>query len=244
MIDIDGATVRYGDRAALSETTLRIAPGEFVCLVGRNGSGKTTLLRLLAGLVPPTSGTVRVDGVPAADSRARARRAFLQADPPLYEYLTVAEQLRLVARLYRRPPGPALARLEGTVLADRRDSLVRELSLGMRKQLGLIAATVHAPDLVLLDEPSNALDASAAAALRSTLAQWHAEGRLIVLCTHDLAWADGLADRLAVMSAGRVLHDLPLDGEPASAALRRLDPDGLLTRTDAPQDPGSESPTT
>ncbi|NUP24107.1 MAG: ABC transporter ATP-binding protein [Streptomyces sp.] len=252
MIHVDSATVRYGDRAALTDASLSVAPGEFLCLVGRNGSGKTTLLRLLAGLLEPTAGTVRIGGRAAADRQSRAVRGFLQAEPPLYEYLTVAEQLALVAKLYGRPPAQVLDRLAGTALADRRHALVRELSLGMRKQLGLIAATVHDPALILLDEPTNALDATAVAALRETVERWHGEGRLIVLCTHDLAWADGLADRLVVLSAGRVLHDVALDGETATAALRRLDPSGALTArsegsteesVEGPTDPPTDQPT-
>ncbi|MER6386306.1 ABC transporter ATP-binding protein [Streptomyces sp. NPDC001250] len=232
MIDVESVTVRFGDHTALSEACFTAADGEFVCLVGRNGSGKTTLLRLLAGLAEPSTGRVRVAGHAATDLAARTVRGFVQAEPPLYDYLTVREQLSFVCRLHGTSLRAALERLEDTVLSDRHDALVRELSLGMRKQLGLVAATLHDPALVLMDEPTNALDATAVSALRATVRDWHAQRRTIVLCTHDLAWADDLADRLLVLQRGRILHDVRLADETVTAALRRLDPTGALTRAE------------
>ncbi|MEU9116096.1 ABC transporter ATP-binding protein [Streptomyces sp. NPDC048483] len=232
MIDVASATVRFGDHTALSEAQFSAAEGEFVCLVGRNGSGKTTLLRLMAGLAEPGTGQVRIAGHAATDLAARTVRGFVQADPPLYDYLTVREQLSFVCRLHGVRLEPALERLRHTVLADRHDALVRELSLGMRKQLGLVAATLHDPALVLMDEPTNALDAAAVTALRETVRGWHAQQRTLVLCTHDLAWAEDLTDRLLVLEHGRILHDVRLEDETVTAALRRLDPTGALTRPD------------
>ncbi|MEV5592337.1 ABC transporter ATP-binding protein [Streptomyces sp. NPDC052496] len=230
MIDVESVTVRFGDHLALREVQCTVADGEFVCLVGRNGSGKTTLLRLLAGLSEPTTGRVRVAGQAATSLAARAVRGFAQAEPPLYDYLTVREQLSFVCRLYGVPLASALERLARTVLADRHDALVRELSLGMRKQLGLVAATLHDPALVLMDEPANALDATAVTTLRESVRHWHAQQRTVVLCTHDLSWADDLADRLLVLQHGRLAHDVRLAGETVTAALRRLGATDALTR--------------
>ncbi|MER6730824.1 ABC transporter ATP-binding protein [Streptomyces puniciscabiei] len=233
MIEVASVTVRFDNHTALSEASFTAAHGEFICLVGHNGSGKTTLLRLLAGLAEPSTGQVRIAGHAATDPSARTVRGFVQAEPPLYDYLTVWEQLSFVCRLYGVPLPSALERLEHTVLADRHDALVRELSLGMRKQLGIVAATLHDPALVLLDEPANALDAAAVGALRATVRDWRAQGRTVVLCTHDLAWADDLADRLLVLQRGRIVHDIRLADETVTAALRRLDPTGMLTRPGA-----------
>ncbi|WP_051877443.1 ABC transporter ATP-binding protein [Streptomyces natalensis] len=230
MIDVESVTVRFGDHTALHEAHFTVDDGEFVCLVGRNGSGKTTLLRLLAGLSEPSAGRVRIAGHAATNLAARTVRGFVQAEPPLYDYLTVREQLSFICRLHGAPLATALERLEHTVLADRHDALVRELSLGMRKQLGLVAATLHDPALVLMDEPANALDATAVTTLRETVRDWHAQKRTVVLCTHDLAWADDLADRLLVLQHGCVVHDVRLADETVTTALRRLGATDALTR--------------
>ncbi|MFE4392278.1 MULTISPECIES: ABC transporter ATP-binding protein [Streptomycetaceae] len=245
MIAVESASVRYAGHTALAEVGLTVGEGEFVALVGHNGSGKTTLLRLLAGLEEPTSGRVAVAGRPATALAVRAERGYAPAEPPLYDYLTVREQLVLAARLYDAPVREALAALAGTALEDRPDALVRELSLGIRKQLGLLVATVHRPRLLLLDEPTNGLDSGAAGALRAAAADWRDQGRTVLFCTHDLGWADELVSRLVVLDHGAVRHDLRLDGETATAALHRLDPTGtLLTTADSPTHPASTEPAT
>jgi heme exporter protein A len=168
----------FGDRRGLDRLDLDVAEGSFLLVTGPNGAGKTTLLRLVAGLLVPTGGTLEV----AAD---RARVGFLGHEPLVYRELTPLENLDLFGRLYRVPERRERigALLERFGLWDVRRDRVGTFSRGMQQRLGLCRALLHEPDLVLLDEPFNALDAQGAELLERELAALR--GRTVLVATHE-----------------------------------------------------------
>jgi heme exporter protein A len=183
-------TKRFGDRRVFSGVELDVSDGAFLLVTGPNGSGKTTLLRVLAGLAAPTSGELELP--------ERSRIGYLGHEPLVYRELTPLENLALFARLYRVPEGRERAGmlLERFGLWDVRRRRVSTFSRGMAQRLALCRVLLHEPDLMLLDEPFNALDAEASALLDRTLDEL--AGRTLVVATHDPARVERLAtQRLA-----------------------------------------------
>jgi ABC-2 type transport system ATP-binding protein len=201
----------YGDVVALDGLDLEVAAGECVALIGHNGSGKTTALRLAAGQLQPTAGTVTVDGIEMTDKadvpEARARLAFVPDTPVLYGDLTVGEHLELVALAHRLGDraGERLAMLlEELGLAGREEFLPGQLSRGLRQKTQLACALLRPFQVLLLDEPVVGLDPPSQRALRKLLRRAAAEGAAVVLTTHQLGFAEGLADRAVILEDGRV----------------------------------------
>lgn len=213
----------FGDRRAVGALDLDVARGEIVALLGHNGAGKTTTVRLLTGVLSADRGEARVFGLdPARDGEAIRRRTGVGTErPSLDPRLTARAALRLFAGLYGIPRSDERARIDAVLerfgLADRGDDRVGDYSKGMRQRLALARCTLHDPDLYVLDEPSAGLDPLAARELRSWIAELASEaGRTVLLCTHDLAEARRLADRVAVLRDG----DLAALGTPAELASR------------------------
>jgi ABC-2 type transport system ATP-binding protein len=207
-----GLAHRYGRLTALEGLDLELRAGECLALIGANGSGKSTAVRSIAGLLAPTAGEVRVAGAdPHAEpdaERARAALALVPDTPLLYDDLTVAEHLELVGvahgvgeeELGERVPGL----LERLGLGDRADFLPRELSRGMRQKAQLACALVRPADLLVLDEPVVGLDPPSQRLLGELLGEATAAGVAVLLTTHQLAFADGLADRAVMLQEGAV----------------------------------------
>jgi ABC-type multidrug transport system ATPase subunit len=216
MIELDDVRVVYRTTAALAGVTVAVQPGETVHLRGHNGSGKSTLLRLAAGVEVPDGGSVRVCGHDAASARARASRAYVPDTPPLYDYLSARETATLAARLWGVPVPDAVAAVERIGLGHALDALVAELSLGMRKKLGLAVTTLHDPRVVLVDEPFSGLDTDTVETVRTLLRAWRRDGRSVLVTSHDEAPLRGLVDRQVTLAAGRVVEDTAA----ASAPLR------------------------
>jgi heme ABC exporter ATP-binding subunit CcmA len=198
----------FGRRRALTRVSFTCSAGDVLGLLGPNGAGKSTLLAILGTLLRPTEGEVRYGSLDAGagGSAIRGRLGLLGHELQLYPELTAAENLRFFARLYgldhiARRVGAAL---EAAQLADRGDDLVSGFSRGMRQRLALERTLLHVPRLLLLDEPFTGLDQASAAALIARLRALAAEGRLIVLATHDLDLAEGLLTRAVILRDGRV----------------------------------------
>jgi ABC-2 type transport system ATP-binding protein len=159
-LEVRGLTKMYGELRAVGDLEFAVAAGEIVGLVGPNGAGKTTTLRCLSGIIPPTRGMIRISGRSLAIDPVGAKRdlAFLPDEPRLFEYLTVREHLNFTARLYGVADWEARAAvlLEELELTDKRDKLPSELSRGMKQKLSIACGFLHAPKLILLDEPSPA----------------------------------------------------------------------------------------
>ena len=202
-------TKTYGYRHALRRVSFDLAEGEAVALVGANGAGKTTLLRVLAGLVRPSGGTVRLDGRDGA--LPRHLLGYVAHDAMVYEDLSAEANLRLYARLYDLTDGErrAAALLSRVGLAERRHERVRAYSHGMRQRLALARALLHRPRLLFLDEPASGLDVEATALLDGLVAEQTAEGCAVLLATHDLGRALAATRRVLVLARGRLVADAP-----------------------------------
>jgi ABC-2 type transport system ATP-binding protein len=200
----------YGRTRAL-DVDLALAPGSYVALTGHNGAGKTTLLRLAAGLATPTRGRVVLAGVDLREAGPGLRRliGFASHDTMLYRRLTGRENLMLHARLFRLPD-PVAAIDEAAGLLDLEAALerpVEALSHGTRQRLSLCRALLHAPRVLLLDEPYTGLDAASADRLQALLEGLHSAGTTVVLSTHDPQRASHGPTRVLTLRSGRVLRD-------------------------------------
>ena len=204
-----------GGMHALEQVSFDVAPEEFVCIVGPSGSGKTTVLRLLAGLLQPTRGEVRVEGERLHEPRRRTGFVFQQAN--LMPWRTVLDNIALPLEIEHQPLEAARRRaselltlvgLEGFASAHPQD-----LSGGMAQRVAIARALIHDPDLLLLDEPFGSLDALTRERMAAELMRiWEARHVTVVLVTHSIPEAVLLADRVLVLSArpGRVVLDLPI----------------------------------
>jgi ABC-2 type transport system ATP-binding protein len=222
-LTLDAVTRRFGDVVALDELSLAVAPGEVVGLLGHNGAGKTTTVRLLAGLLAADAGTVRVGDLdPLVDGAAvRQRLGVLPARPVVDDRLTAAQNLAFAAEVFGLPNDRLPERIEAALatfdLADRAGERVAGFSTGMRQRLSLARVLFTEPEILLLDEPTAALDPIAARQVRRALATLARDGRrTVVLCTHDLAEAEWLCDRVVVLANGVIVAQ----GSPAELAAR------------------------
>ena len=227
-VELRQLTKSFGPRKVLSGLDLELQNGELTVLLGPNGAGKTTLLRILATLVRPTSGTVRLLGMDAAREAIQIRRrlSLLSHRTFLYDDLTARQNLDFYARLYEVEDGQGRAEelLARVGLAHRADDLVRTYSRGMQQRLALARALLHQPELLLLDEPYSGLDPLASDDLSRLLAELREQGCTILLTTHDLGQGIALADRVLVLARSKLVHDSPASEAPQAfaEAYRRL----------------------
>lgn len=208
-LDFQNVSKRYGTQWALREISLRIAPGEFVLLRGANGSGKSTLLKIAATLTRPSAGRVSYLGTDASDGLVlKARIGMVAHGTLLYDDLTADENLRFFGSLFGLPSLASRAEtaLAAVGLSERRDSLVRTFSRGMRQRLSLARAMLHGPGLLLLDEPATGLDQEAREWLARTLESLHHAGCTMVMSTHAEE-AAAAATRTVWLAAGCVVRD-------------------------------------
>ena len=202
-----GLVRSFGGLRAVDGVSFELQPGELLTVFGPNGAGKTTLLRMLAGVMRPNAGHVRVAGAPAdvASRDWRHRVGIVSHQSLLYGQLTIEENLRFYGRLFglddlkTRIP----ERLASMGLSDRARTPVRELSRGLKQRVALARALLHDPEVVLLDEPYTGLDPHASAVLREQLASLKNGRRTVVLVTHNLKQGLELSDRVAIQVQGR-----------------------------------------
>jgi len=210
MIQVEQLSKYYGARAAIRNLSFRIEPGEVVGFLGLNGAGKTTTLRILGCVLLPTSGTVRLDGqdLLTAPRQLKARIGFLPETPPLYEDMTVGEYLAFVAGLRAVDPGRIPARVgeteERTGLAALEDERISTLSHGYRQRVGVAQALVHAPDVLLLDEPANGLDPVQNVEMRALIRSLRGDHTVLV-SSHILPEIAQTCDRLLVVRDGELV---------------------------------------
>jgi ABC-2 type transport system ATP-binding protein len=210
----DRLTRRFGDRVAVRDLSLSVATGEIVVLLGPNGAGKTTTMRMLAGLILPTAGHVIIDRVQVSAATANAARhavGLLTEAPGLWERLSVRLNLLTYARLQGvADPGGAVATvLDQVQLSDRADDLAGKLSKGLKQRVALARAILHRPPVVLLDEPTAGLDPASARHVRDLILAMRTDGRAVLVSTHNLAEAEELADRIAVLKTELLAFDTP-----------------------------------
>ncbi len=208
-VELHDVSRRFGALWALRGVSLRVTPGEFLLLRGPNGSGKSTLLRIVAGLLPPTAGKVAYSGSSSDfDATPRPHIGFVAHSTLLYDDLTATENLHFFGRLYSVPdlPRKVAAGLAAAGLASRGGDLVRTFSRGMRQRLSLARALLHAPSLLLLDEPVTGLDQQAFDWLDGTLSGSQTSGCTILLSVHGER-QPAAATRTVWLDAGRVVRD-------------------------------------
>lgn len=214
---IEALVRRYGAFTAVDGVSLRVGRGEIVGFLGANGAGKTTTLRCACGLLRPHAGSVVVDGHDLAASPQAAKRAigFVPDRPFVHERLTHREHLEFVAALYDVPATLATERgtrlLDQLALTEHADQRLEEASLGMRQKLAVAMALLHAPAMLMLDEPLVGLDPPAARALKDLLRAHAAQGGGVLVSTHLLDVAERLCDRVVILRRGRVVAAGTLD---------------------------------
>jgi ABC-2 type transport system ATP-binding protein len=218
LLELDHVGRRLAGRAVLHDVSFSLRRDDVLGLLGVNGAGKSTTLAIIAGVLRPDAGSVRIDGKNVDDAirTMRDRIGWVPESVPLWPELTVAEALDASGRLrgLSKPTRKMalereLARLELTGIAQR---LCGQLSLGQKRRVGLAQALLHDPDLLVLDEPGNGLDPVQAAQLRELIAKLKPR-RGIILSSHDLAEVEAMCNRVVILHAGRVRHDGALDGQ-------------------------------
>jgi len=212
MVSIADVAFAYAGRDALRDVCLDLEQGALVVLLGPNGAGKSTLVRTIAGQIAPDRGTVRIAGRdPLEDPAARAMTGIVPQHIALFERLTAFENLVAIGQLMGVAKGEARARarqlLERVGLGLRARDRVNVLSGGMRRRVNIAAALMHAPRVLILDEPTVGIDLVARGELAQLLRSLREDGLAILLTTHDLDEAESLADRIAIMVAGRIVAD-------------------------------------
>lgn len=200
---------RYGALHALRRLSFAIAPGECVVFAGRNGSGKTTLLRVAAQLVRPSAGVLSFPGKSGAADTDTIRPGFVAHATMVYDELTAEENLMLFARLQgtTQPENRVNDLLEEVGLLDRRDSLVRTFSRGMRQRVAIARALLHEPPILLLDEPATGLDPQGVGWLAATIRRLRDSGRTILMSLHGESEISSLGTRAIRLDAGSIVAD-------------------------------------
>jgi ABC-2 type transport system ATP-binding protein len=211
MIEIRHLTKRYGAFTAVDDISLTVSRGEIYGFLGPNGAGKTTTIRILAGLSLPSSGEVRIDGIDITSDglRAKAMTGYIPDRPYLYEKLTGRELLQFVANLYRKEwpdcEARALDLLRYFDIADWIDARIENLSHGMKQKLVIVAALVHDPALLVIDEPMVGLDALAQKQVKLLLRRLAGEQKTIFMTTHTMSVAEAVCDRIGILHRGRIV---------------------------------------
>jgi heme ABC exporter ATP-binding subunit CcmA len=207
VVEAEGMGRRYGSLRALVDFDFELRAGESLAIFGPNGSGKTTLVRLLATLLRPTSGRLRIFGEERPGPELRRRIGLVSHGSFLYGELTAGENLRFYAALYGLADAEAriAAMLAEVEVEDWRERPVKSFSRGMEQRLALARAFLHDPDLLLLDEPYSGLDPRAGDHLQEILQRFHLRGKTIVLTTHDIGRGLEVCDRAAILRGGRMV---------------------------------------
>ena len=220
MVETAGLTKRYGDRAAVDDLALRVRRGEVYGFVGPNGAGKTTTLRMLLGLIRPTAGRIVVAGKPPGDPAGIARVGAMIETPAFYPFLSGRDNLKVMA-LHAGIPERRIGDVLGEVdLADRAGDRFSAYSLGMKQRLGVAAALLKDPELLILDEPTNGLDPAGMSEMRALIRGLGREDRTVILSSHLMAEVEQVCDRVGVIRRGRLITEGTVDALRGPAKLR------------------------
>jgi ABC-type multidrug transport system ATPase subunit len=207
VVETKGLTKRYGERLAVDSVSMTVRRGEVYGFLGPNGAGKTTTLRMMLGLIRPTAGSASILGEPAGQPDVTSRVGALIEGPGFFPYLSGRDNLRVMANyrgLARSATEEALTRVH---LADRGDDKFKSYSLGMKQRLGVAAALMGDPELIVLDEPTNGLDPAGMADMRALVVELARGGQTVLLSSHLLAEVQEICDRVGVINGGRLLSE-------------------------------------
>jgi len=208
MIEVQNLTKRYNNFLAVDQISFTAKTGEVVGLLGPNGAGKTTTMRMLTGFMPPTEGSAKISGfdVTQDSMEVRKRVGYLPERVPIYPDMTVKGYIAFWAKLrgIRNPNKQVEHVLETVNLSDRRNTLVRNLSKGMRQRLGLAQALVHDPEVVILDEPTIGIDPQQVIEVRDSVRQL-GKKHTVLFSTHILSEAEQVCDRVIIINKGHIV---------------------------------------
>jgi ABC-2 type transport system ATP-binding protein len=229
---VRGLQKLYGNKAAVDNVDLEVPRGSFFGFLGPNGAGKSTTIRMLTGLIPPNRGSIEILGlpVPERELEIKQRIGLVPDESLLFDRLTGLEFLEFVGRMYRLPRAVALERARGLLdlfqlQADRK--IIGEYSKGMRKRVAMGASLIHHPELFLMDEPFEGVDAVGARLMKDILQDQVRRGATIFLTSHVLEVVERLCDRIAIINEGRIaacgtLDELRSGGETLEDAFVRV----------------------
>lgn len=210
-VEIKGVAKRYGDIRAVDTIDLSVRSGEIFGILGPNGSGKSTTMKMMLGLVQPDAGTLRVLGVDVKKDPVAVKKlvGYVPESPRLYEFLTGIEYLDFIGDIYSVQKEAKKTRVEEYLkaleLAGREGDMISSYSEGMKQKVALIAAFMHKPKLLILDEPLSGLDPRSARIIKDFLQKLKAQGVTTLMSTHVLEIAQALCDRIGIMYRGRLL---------------------------------------
>ncbi len=221
IIETEGLTKRYGERViAVEDLDLRVRRGEVYGFLGANGAGKTTTLRMLLGLIRPTSGSVRVLGEPPGSPEGLAHIGALVETPAFYPYLSGWDNLRVLALHAGTQQNRIPIVLEQVDLADRAGDAFKTYSLGMKQRLGVAAALLKDPELLILDEPTNGLDPAGMSEMRDLIKNFGRDNRTVLLSSHLMAEVEQICDRVGVIHSGKLIAEGTVDDLRGQGGLR------------------------
>lgn len=220
VVQTEGLTKRYGDRLAVDSVSMTVRRGEVYGFLGPNGAGKTTTLRMMLGLIRPTAGTASVLGLPAGRSEVTERVGALIEGPGFFPYLTGRDNLRVLARSRGLAEDVVVDALKRVDLTDRGDDKYKRYSLGMKQRLGVAAALMGDPELIVLDEPTNGLDPAGMADMRALVVSLARGGQTVLLSSHLLAEVQEICDRVGVINGGVLLRESTVAELRGEATLR------------------------
>jgi len=248
MIQVSGLTKCYGEFTAVNDLTFSVRSGDVLGLLGPNGAGKTTTLRCLTGIIPPTRGTILLDGNDLVHDPVKTKRrlAFFPDEPRLFDHLSVWQHLVFTARLYQLSGYEARGRalLEELSIADKADAMPSELSRGMKQKLTLACGLLHEPGVVLFDEPLTGLDPAGIRSMKETMRRLAREGAALILSSHLLNLLEEVCTHVLILKNGQKVVDGSLDdvhrrfAEHADASLEDI----FFKITDATTPPMTVSP--
>ena len=231
MIEVAHLTKTYGAFKAVDDFSFRVEPGEVVGLIGPNGAGKTSTLRSIVGIQAPSAGTITVDGYDIVKNPVDAKRrlAFMADEPQLFEYLTVMEHLRLVARLYqvRDFEQPASTLLKELELTGKENALPAELSRGMKQKVAIACGLIHEPKALLFDEPLTGLDPLGIRHMKETIVSRGRSGAAIIVSSHLLHLVEEICTRIVIIDHGvkaadGTMKELAAQAEGSGSSLEQI----------------------
>jgi ABC-2 type transport system ATP-binding protein len=229
VLSIANLTRSFGSLRAVDDLSFDVAEGEILALLGPNGAGKTTTIKMIMGMLKPDGGTIRFRGeeITPLSNEYKSHIGYLPENPILYETLSGIEFIRLVGELHHLNPtvvNDKAARLMGALeLAGAEKQLIRTYSKGMKQKLLLIAAILHNPDLLILDEPLTGLDANASAVFKEMIREQARQGKAVIFCSHILEVVERLVDRLIIVRQGKCLVSGTPEDVMRSAGEKSLD---------------------
>ena len=224
MIDIRNLTKSFGETRAVDDISLEIKKGDVLGFLGPNGAGKTTTVRIITCFLPPTSGTVEIDGLNVFDDSLEIRKkiGYLPENSPLYQEMNVYEFLRYVTELREIPKDSRIPRMKKMVevcgLGDVLGKNIGTLSKGFNQRVGLAQALIHDPDIVILDEPTSGLDPNQIVEIRNLIKELGRE-KTVILCTHILPEVQATCNRAMIINKGKIVADGTIDELENSAKL-------------------------